>query len=313
MYDAHTHFVTPEVYDWLTHPHAGLDLRWERKPDVPNPFLIINNRWPFELKPEFLDQEAYLGQQKRHNIHHSLVSPIPQLFLYEAEAPITAELARVYNDSLAQWCRSHPTLSALATLPLNSPELAVTELERGLSLGLKGAILAPSIEGRTLTHPDFEPLWDALNAAAAVLFVHPLLNTDPRIQHHMLPNLIGVLWETTVVAAETLLMGYLERYPRVRILLAHGGGYLPYHIGRMQRAYERWGQVRQQLSSKPQDLLRRYWFDSVVFNPESLRLLEQLVGKSRIVPGSDYPFDLCIWPPDFRDPTGFRELVGLPD
>ncbi len=309
MYDAHTHLVTPEVYEWLKRPRNGLDIEWQRRASSANPFLVVNQRWPFEFKPEFLSGDLYLREQETRGIVHSLISPIPQLFLYDAPSTVTTELARVYNESLAFWCAAHPTLSGLATLPLNNPAAACRELDRAMDLGLKGAILAPG-SSRMLTHPDLVPVWQALNDASAILFLHPLLNGDPRIQQRMMPNLIGVLWETTVAAADLLLAGYLDQYPKVRILLAHGGGYLPYHIGRMQKAFSLWPQARGDLSRTPHEYLRQYWFDSVVFDAQALAFLERLVGSSKIVPGSDYPFDLCIWPPHYRGRDGFHSLLS---
>ncbi|WP_273366943.1 amidohydrolase family protein, partial [Alicyclobacillus herbarius] len=207
LYDVHTHFIPSPVMEWLQAEARVDTVLAEREADKA-PFLTVNGRWGFELKPEFVEADRYLTAQAEAGVIHSLVSPVPQLFLYEAEPELTLEAARVYNDSLAAWVGKHPDrLSALATLPLNRPEWAARELERALAKGLKGAIVGPGCAGQLFSDEPFTPLLEAADRAAAILFIHPLLNTDARIQRRRMPNLIGVPWETTLCAADLVLSG----------------------------------------------------------------------------------------------------------
>lgn len=126
----------------------------------------------------------------------------------------------------------------------------------------------------------------------------------------MMPNLIGVPWETTVCATDLLLSGLIDRYPNVKILLSHGGGFLPYQIGRLDKGYEQWKLVSTNLQAPPSEYLKRFWYDTVLWNKESLEFLSNTVGMDRVVPGSDYPFDLSVWPPDKKYQEGVKTLLG---
>jgi aminocarboxymuconate-semialdehyde decarboxylase len=125
----------------------------------------------------------------------------------------------------------------------------------------------------------------------------------------MMPNLIGVPWETTVCAADLLLSGLIDRYPNVKILFAHGGGFLPYQIGRLDKGYEQWKLVSINLQGPPSEYLKRFWYDTVLRNKESLEFLSNTVGVDRVVPGSDYPFDLSVWRPDKKYKEGVKTLL----
>jgi len=126
----------------------------------------------------------------------------------------------------------------------------------------------------------------------------------------MMPNLIGVPWETTVCATDILLSGMIDRYPNVKILFAHGGGFLPYQIGRLDKGYDQWNLVSANLEAPPSEYLKRFWYDTVLWNQASLDFLVKTVGENRVVPGSDYPFDLSVWPPKGMYEAGAYSLLG---
>ncbi|MCM8747831.1 amidohydrolase [Thermomicrobiaceae bacterium CFH 74404] len=311
MIDVHAHFIPPAVLDWVRQHADALDARWEQRDPSKAPFLTVGGKWSFELKPAFHDADLFLADQQRAGVRHSLVSPVPQLFLYDAHPALTTELARLYNNELAAWCEEQADrLSGLATLPLNVPEDAAAELSRARERGMLGAIIGPGCGDRLLSDPSFAPLWETADRLEAVLFLHPLLSQDPRLRRPQMPNLIGVLWETTVSLADLILSGLLDRYPRVKLLVAHGGGFLPYQIGRLDQGYQVWPAVRSALDSPPSACLRRLWFDSVVWTRQSLQLLLDLVGPERVAPGSDYPFDLSVWPPIGEGARGAETLLG---
>ncbi len=310
MYDVHTHFIPPEVERWLQENKASVNANWIKKDPNKAEFLSVNGNWEFELKEAFVNPLLYLEEQGKQGIDHSLISPIPQLFLYDFSLEITKELATVYNDSLADWVQQNERrLSGLATLPMNDPESAADEMERAMNRGLKGAIIASSWSGQLLSEDRFTPFWEAANRLKAVVFIHPLLCADSRLSKRMMPNLIGVPWETTVCATDLLLSGILERYPKAKILLAHGGGFLPYQIGRLTKGVQKWGGVFTHLEQSPHELIRHFWYDSVLWNSDGLQYLIEMAGEDRVVPGTDYPFDLCEWPPAIQGSKGFHSLM----
>ncbi|HET7579199.1 MAG TPA: amidohydrolase family protein [Bacillales bacterium] len=309
MQDVHTHFVPADVVTWMKDNKQTVRAKWEKKDPQKEEFLVINDKWGFELKKEFIDPSLYLKKQAEAGVFHSLISPIPQLFLYDFQAEITAELSTVYNNGLSEWMqKNEKELSALAMVPLNDPEKAAAELKRSMDLGLRGAIVGPGCNGSMLTEDFFTPFWEEANRQKAIIFLHPLLNEDPRLKKKKMPNLIGVPWETTVAATDILLNRLLDQFPDVKILLAHGGGFLPYQIGRLNQGYEKWGQVSESLTEPIDHYLKRFWYDTVLWNSETLNYLASVVGEDRVVPGSDFPFDLSVWPPHSLNEKGIESL-----
>jgi len=297
MYDFHTHFIPEEVIDWLRQNRATIRAEWTN-PVGDKTFLTVNKKWGFELKEQFINFDAYQAEQKKTGVTHPVLSPIPQLFLYELPVELTKELTDVYNTSLIRLTKvKNGQLSALATVSLSSPILAADQLSKSMQGGLKGAIIGPEANGKMLTDPFFTPFFEEANQLGAILFIHPLLCEDPRLKKRKMPNLIGVPWETTVCASDLLLSGFLDKYPNIKILLAHGGGFLPYQIGRLNKGYDMWNDLSDTLQVPPIDYLKRFWFDSVVWDPNALDFLIKTVGEDRVVSGSDFPFDLCMYPP----------------
>lgn len=310
MHDLHTHFIPPEVLTWLKDHQMNINAKWIKKDAGKDPFLTINEKWGFELKKGFIDGEYYLAEQKKAGVSHSLISPIPQLFLYDFPCEITTDLATLYNQSLANRINKTPQkLSALGTVPLNNPEKAAQVLNHAMLLGLRGVIIGPGLSDHMLSDDFFTPFFEEANRLHAVVFIHPLLCEDPRLKRRMMPNLIGVPWETTVCATDILLSGLIDQYPNVKILFAHGGGFLPYQIGRLDKGYEQWGLVSSKLKGKPSEYLNRFWYDTVLWSPGSIEFLINTVGEERVVPGSDYPFDLSMWPPKDFTTKGVFSLL----
>ncbi|MFS0823885.1 amidohydrolase family protein [Bacillus sp. 1P02SD] len=311
MYDFHTHLIPPDVITWLKDHQHTVNAKWIQKEANKNEFLVVNEKWGFELKQAFIDSHLYLVEQAKAGVTHSVVSPIPQLFLYDFPDDISSDISLVYNRSLAQLTKAAPQkISALGTVPLTNPDKAAQILNEGMNLGLKGVIIGPGLPGRMLSDEFFTPFFEEANRLNAIVFIHPLLAEDPRLQRRMMPNLIGVPWETTVCATDFLLSGLIDRYANVKVLFAHGGGFLPYQIGRLDKGYEQWKLVSTNLQAPPSEYIKRFWYDTVLWNQDSLDFLCKIVGEERIVPGSDYPFDLSAWPPEEKFQHGAASLLG---
>ncbi|MEH7274009.1 amidohydrolase family protein [Neobacillus vireti] len=298
MFDFHTHFIPPDVISWIKDHQHTVNAKWIKKEENKDEFLLVNDKWGFELKKAFIDADLYISEQEKAGVTHSLLSPIPQLFMYDFPEEISTDISTVYNRSLAQWTNSNPTkLSALGTVPLTNPEKAAAVLRDGISAGLKGVIIGPGLSDHMLSDEFFTPFFEEANRLKAIVFIHPLLCEDSRLKRRMMPNLIGVPWETTICATDLLLSGIVDQYPNLKILFAHGGGFLPYQIGRLNKGFEQWELVSSKLQAPPSEYLKRFWYDSVLWSQDSLDFLIKSVGEDRVVPGSDFPFDLCVWPP----------------
>ena len=310
MHDFHTHFIPTDVLHWLKENKNVVKAEWINKGEKKEDFLFINQKWGFELKKSFIDFGNYMGNQEKVGVTHSMISPIPQLFLYDFPLETCTEMSRVYNQSLSHLVKeSKGKLSALGTVPLTNPIKAAQVLNEAMNSGLKGAIIGPGLGQQMLSDSFFQPFFEEANRLKAILFIHPLLSEDPRLKRRMMPNLIGVPWETTVCATDLLLSGIVDKYPNIKILFAHGGGFLPYQIGRLDKGYEQWELVSSNLQAPPSEYIKRFWYDTVLWNQESIDFLVKTVGEDRVVAGSDYPFDLCVWPPKEMSEKGAHSLL----
>lgn len=312
MYDCHVHFIPESVMEWLKEHSQEIEMQWLKDQERGTIQVSVSGKWPFVLKPTFVDETRFLFEQKQMGVEHSLISPVPQLFLYDLPLEITMEMAEVYNSSLSELVHRYPKrLSALATVPLQDPESAAETLESAMNKGLRGAIIGPGVGKTLLSDSIFFPFWEVADRLEAIIFLHPLLSQDARLSRPRMPNLLGVPWETTVAAGDLLMSGLLNRFSKVKILLAHGGGYLPYQIGRLMKGYEQWPSAFKNLNKSPYDYLKRFWFDTVVWDKRVLDFLVTLVGRDQVVSGSDYPFDLCAWPPDIVGLEGAKKLLDI--
>ena len=188
---------------------------------------------------------------------------------------------------------------------------AVAELERCVDeLGFRGLEIATNVEGEELSSPRLEPFWAAVEQQNVVVFIHPIGFTQPeRLTEHYFFNVIGHPIENTLAIANLIFGGVMERHPGLKIVMAHGGGFLPAYAGRMDHAYHAREDVRQGLPKPPGEYLRQFHFDSVVFETDQLRFLIEKYGVDRLLVGTDYPYDMGE-----VDPIGFvAKTPGLAD
>ncbi len=208
------------------------------------------------------------------------------------EKPATAvRLASLVNDEFAEGIAANPgRFSALATLPLNDPAASVKELERAVrQLGLRGAMLFSNVNGVALADPRFEPLYELANDLHAVLYIHP---TDPvgveAMKDFWLMPLVGFLMDTTLAAAKLVFSGVPERYPNITWVLTHLGGAIPYLAERLDRGHRAFKECRVNIQKPPSEYLKKFYFDTVNFNTDALKLAIAFAGADHLVAGSDY-------------------------
>jgi len=203
-----------------------------------------------------------------------------------------ALLARLVNDAFAQVVRSRGArFTALATLPLNDPRAAAVELERAMGqLGLKGAMLFSNVSGVALADERLWPLYERANELGAVLHIHPThpAGVEAMTDYWLMP-LVGFLLDTTLAAAKLVFAGVVERFPRIRWVLAHLGGAIPYMAERLDRGFEAFPECRRYIEKPPSEYLRTFFYDTVNFDPAALRLAVDFAGARHILAGSDYP------------------------
>ena len=184
--------------------------------------------------------------------------------------------------------------AAVATLPLQVPDEALKELGRAVGkLGLRGVEVGSHVGRRELGDEAFWPIYGAIEKMNVPILIHPhqVAGLD-RLQDFYLSNLIGNPLDTTIAAAKLIFSGTLSKYPRLKIILAHGGGQLPYIIGRMEHGYEVRPEPREKIKRSPMAFLKNFYFDTITHNPEALRYLIAMAGSDHVLLGSDYPYDM---------------------
>lgn len=218
-------------------------------------------------------------------------------YWYKKDRETAEAICRIHNHSLAELCARHPRrLAAFASLPMQFPDLAVAMLEEAVTtLGLKGAAIGGSVAGRDFCLPEFHPVLDKAQALDVMLFVHP--QSTPELAARFkgngwLSNVIGNPLDTTIALQKLIFEGVFDRFPRLKVLGAHGGGFLGSYAPRMDRSCFVSPQncdpgIR--LARRPTEYIRQIYFDALVFTPEALRHLAAEVGAGQIMLGTDHP------------------------
>jgi aminocarboxymuconate-semialdehyde decarboxylase len=242
---------------------------------------------------EFTDVAAMLGQAGAGGVDHLLLSP--WISLVPVEAPLAeAELiCQIQNDALVA-AAARERVSAVGAVALQDPVVAARQLEDLLAAGLSGAEIPASVAGRYLGDDFFLPFWEAAAGTGALVFVHPATHGFglPALDSYYLWNSVGNPLETAVTGAHIVMAGVLERYPGLRVLLAHGGGALPVVRGRLRRAFEARPEARARCAAGPDESLRRFYYDTVTHDPALLAALVAYAGAGQVLLGSDQPFDM---------------------
>jgi aminocarboxymuconate-semialdehyde decarboxylase len=206
-----------------------------------------------------------------------------------------AALAQIVNDALASIARDRPSrFTVLATLPLNDPVASAKELERALgTLGMRGAMLFGNVNGTALSDQRYWPLYEVANSHQAVLFIHPTfpVGVEAMMDYGLMP-LLGFTFDTTLAAAKLVFSGVVERFPRIRWVLAHLGGTIPYLAERLDRGFRAFKEARKDISRPPSSYLKTFYYDTVNFDPKALRLAIDFAGVDHVLAGSDYPHQI---------------------
>jgi aminocarboxymuconate-semialdehyde decarboxylase len=242
------------------------------------------------------DLDTRLRRMDAMGIDVQAVSLSPTQYHYWADEELAGEIVRTANEGVAAMCAARPDrFVGLGSVALQHPDLAAEQLTVAVrALGLRGAILSTAVNGVDFSDPRFDRFWARAEELEALLFIHPFgCSLVERLNRFYLTNVIGHPAETAVALSHLIFGGVLDRFPRLRICAAHGGGYLPYYVGRSDHAYDVRPESRT-TQRRPSEYLRQLWFDSLVYRADTLRHLIDIVGASQVVLGTDYPFDMGV-------------------
>jgi aminocarboxymuconate-semialdehyde decarboxylase len=310
--DVHCHVIVPEMTA-VTVPE-----RWRPAITREHGRQVVGfrGRQIRSVVGEFTDPEAMLGEAAAAGVTHLLLSPWINLVPVEAGPGEARVVCQVQNEALARITAASPgQVSAVGAVPLQDPELAARELKELITIpGMCGVEIPSSVGGRYLGDEFFLPFWAAAEEAGALVFIHPSTHGlgVPALDGYYLWNSVGNPLETAVTAAHIAVSGVLERHPRLRVLLAHGGGALPVVRGRLRRANAVRPEARARTKDGPDSSLRRFYYDTVTHDQDLLADLVRYAGPGQVLLGSDRPFDMGTdRPVDDVRALGLGDAEGL--
>lgn len=208
-------------------------------------------------------------------------------------APVRQATAihRLLNDQIATLVDARPDrFAGLATVPLQSVSAAIKELDRVVSkLGLHGVNISSHINGKELDHESLHPFWKKAQDLGVPIYIHPAGAKDERLQRYFRWNSLGQPYEEAIAITALIYGGVLDKFPKLDFVMAHGGGFVPHYDGRLDRNYHRGKEYQYGLKKPPSEYLKRFYFDTCVYNPEVYRKLNKIVGAGRMIMGSDFP------------------------
>jgi aminocarboxymuconate-semialdehyde decarboxylase len=302
--DVHAHILLPALQQLVAEAdpagfgaQQALEVRRNGPESMATSGRMIKERWP-----QLTDLDRRLADMDAQGVDVQLVSPSPSHFYYFAGEELALQLAKAANQAVREFVdRAPERLNGLGLVPLQHPALMVEALEHAvLECGLLGVEIGsfaatpddPERSTVELSDPRLEPFWSRAEELGALVFLHPFgCSLDERLDRFYLANTVSQPAENAVALSHLIFSGVLDRHPRLLVLAAHGGGYLPTSLGRSDHAWK----VRPEAhgcAQPPSSYLKRLYFDSLVHSAAELRALVAAAGPEQVLLGSDYPFDM---------------------
>ena len=309
--DVHAHYVPPQLIDAIVACGQEIGVRVVKSNGAP-PALHFD--YGFKVRPFFprliepvAERRAWLDMQ---GIERQIVGTWPDIFGYGLAADACIAWHRMLNDTLAAWCADNSDRFAwIASVPLMRAEAAAEEAERAVALGACGVIVSANVENINLGELPLDPFWRKAEALRLPVLVHPVLvGPAPRAAKFALAQIVQYTFDTTLGVGSLLMSGVLDRFPGLKLVLAHGGGAYPYLAGRFDIMHRRMDRAAQgDVAAKaPSAYAAHMAYDSIVHAPKALRFLIDLVGLDNVALGTDYSF-----PPADMEPLALLRSAGL--
>ena len=285
------------------HAHVFIDEAWPLVKDFPQTDKAMANlgRSPMAIDQASMDRR--FRQMDGMGIDVHVISVHPSQFLYFLEPDLAARIVKMQNEKIAALVAAHTDrFVGFGNISLQQPDLAVQQLEYAVKqLDLRGFIVGANVNGGELANPKLDPVWKKVDELQTVVMIHPQGFDDPgkRLDGAgALGNNIGFPLDTTIALAHLIFEGVLDRFPGVRIIGAHGGGFLASYIGRFDNCNTLQAPC-QRMKRKPSEYLRgpQLYFDSLVYSPQNLRNVVTAAGASQVVIGTDFGFPIASMTP----------------
>lgn len=304
--DIHCHVLTPEADELVKpvfHPETDALVKFANAAT-----REVNQKQGQTIRDRITSVATRLAEMDKLGIDIQAISPAPSQYYYWVEPELGRQTSRRINDRIAEIVAGNPDrFVGLGTVPLQSPDMAVAELERMVKeLNLRGVEICTDVAGEELSSERFRPFFAKAQELGILVFMHPSGYTDgQRLSDHYFINVIGNPLASTVAVSHLIFGGVLDAYPRLKLCVAHGGGFLPAYSGRMDHAHRARPDCRRLIKKAPTSYLKKLYFDTIVFTDHQLEYLVRQYGSDHVLLGSDYPFDMAD-----PDPVGHVMSTG---
>ena len=293
--DVHAHLI-PEAF-WSATDGGGEWYRASQREHGGMRYIVTRDRLAGPQEPLWrASLEERLAVMDRQGVGMQLLSSPPYFFNYHLPVAEAEAAARELNDEIARAMREAPgRIGGLATVPLQEPARAVSELERAMGLGFAGAALGTHVDGRDFDDPALLPFFQAAERLGALIFFHPhapATQASGRGRSYYLENFVGFPLDSTIAIASLIFGGVLDRLPALKLVFAHAGGYACFAIGRWDHGFGVRSEPRAHISRAPRDYLRLLYVDTITHDYAALRYVVETMGPDHVVLGSDFPFDM---------------------
>jgi len=291
--DAHTHTLCPAVNDCVADSIKPDSVPYQR--DMSPESKARDAEQKPELFAKFTKVEQRLSDMKAKGVDRQVVAPAPGQQHYWAEPSLLAEISAMQNDHVAAVVAEAPDVFVgLGTLPMTDTNASIAEISRATrDLDLKAFQIDSRVMERELSDQSLDPIYKTLEETGAGLMIHPLgFSHGQRLTPFFMVNSVAQPLEELIAFNHLVMGGVLDRFPRLKVYIAHGGGFAPFYIGRFDHAWKVRPEVNALIPEPPSAYLKRIWYDTCVYRSDHLRHLVDIVGADRVMLGSDYPFDM---------------------
>src|SRR5580704_14311103 len=310
--DVHAHYVPPHLLDALEGRAKDFGLTLQHGPNCQCAIHFDNGP---KIRPFFIELmepvDKRLAAMDATGVSRQVLSSWCDIFGPHLDRAAASRWHRFLNEQLARLCEQHPDrFSLLASVPLPYPDESVAELDYGVrALGAVGAVIPANVSDVNLGDLDLDPFWQKAVDLDIGVFIHPVQAVPgKRVTKYGLTQIVQYTSDTSMTVGSIIMSGVLDRFPGLRLLLSHGGGGVPYLIGRFDCMHGRMDKAGQGNVAKapPSAYLKRFFYDTILHDPETLHWLASRVSVARLVLGSDYSF-----PPADRDPVATVRRAGF--